>query len=428
MKKNMCVLAALVCLLLSPSLSLAEDIYVDPSFTGTSNGTENAPWKDLVKQVYSKSLKGGDRILLKPGYYGHLSIYKKNNESEVQIISTVKHKAIFAKIDIRDSDYWTVDGVKVQLDKNTPEKARNLVDLETGSAHVRFINSYVSSSSNTEGWTPEEWNKKVKSGIFSRADPVDISHNDIRVVNDAITAMKGAATVVGNSISDFIGDGLRGLGSNSLYEGNIVKNCHKVSGNHLDGFQSWSMDGNWNVGVSVVKDVVLRGNIFIANETDQNSPKCDMQGIGMFDGMFENWVIENNIVVVDHWHGLSVYGAKNVKILNNTVFDPNRRKPGPAWIRLSNHKNGTKSQGNLVANNLASSFQFPDGGVLQLQNQIIRNPYAIFADPENQNYRLKEGARAIDAGMEGVGPKVDFYGNPRPSGEKIDVGAAEFQK
>ncbi len=415
-----------ICFVSLSPLASAKDIFVDPSAASAGNGSKQKPYNNLQTLLKSGNVKGGDRVILKPGHYGKLTLYKKNNKSEVILQSEVKHKAVFSKIDIRDSDFWSVEGVKVILDQKTPPKARNLVDVETGSNHVRVSNSLIQSAENSSNWGEAEWNTKVKSGIFSRGEDVVYSGNIIRNVNFGITAMGHRAIVKDNVIEDFAGDGLRGLGNDSLFERNVVKNCHSVSKNHDDGFQSWSMNKNWKVGVSVVKNVILRRNVFIANERSNNNPKCDMQGIGMFDGMFENWIIENNIVVVDHWHGLTVTGAKNVRILNNTVFDPTGRKPGPAWIRVEDHKNGTKSKGNLVANNLANSFQFPDGGVLQLQNQIIRNPHALFVDPDNHDYRLKPGARAIDAGMDGVGPKIDFYGNPRPSGEKTDVGAAEF--
>ncbi len=46
-----------------------------------------------------------------------------------------------------------------------------------------------------------------------------------------------------------------------------------------------------------------------------------MQGIFGKDGMFEDFVIENNAVIVDHWHGISLYRTTNCRIINNTVVD-----------------------------------------------------------------------------------------------------------
>ncbi|MEZ4907257.1 MAG: hypothetical protein R2771_06390 [Saprospiraceae bacterium] len=51
-----------------------------------------------------------------------------------------------------------------------------------------------------------------------------------------------------------------------------------------------------------------------------------MQGLVDFDGFAENWVIENNLVVIHHPHGISLYGATNCKIINNTVVKNPFRK------------------------------------------------------------------------------------------------------
>ncbi len=386
------------------------------------------PWRNLQSLIEGGLVKSGDTIYLFPGYYNLLTIYKNNKLSETKIVSISKHKAVFSKIMIRESENWTLDGVKVLKDLNTPSNARNLVDIETGSKNITVKNSIVLSAEDSLGWGVKEWNDRVKSGIFSRGTNVTILNNAVYNVDFGISMVGKKSTVLGNRVTDFSGDGLRGLGDESVFEENVVTNCHSVNQNHDDGFQSWSMDDKWNVGVSVVKNVSLKRNVFIANETKNNFPNCEMQGIGLFDGMFENWVIENNIVVVDHWHGITVMGAKNIKILNNTVFDPTDKKPGPAWIRITNHKKGNISSGNLVANNLTHSYSFPDGGVMQLQNQIIRNPYDLFVDPDNHDYRLKKRSRAVNAGMDGLGVDEDFFGNPRPSGSKTDVGAVEFQQ
>src|SRR5690606_12571794 len=79
------------------------------------------------------------------------------------------------------------------------------------------------------------------------------------------------------------------------------------------------------VGTGVVRGVVIRGNVFI-NFTDPDREFAgSAQGIGCFDGFFEDWVIENNVVVVNHWHGITLLGARNVRVVNNTVVDKRLR-------------------------------------------------------------------------------------------------------
>lgn len=50
-----------------------------------------------------------------------------------------------------------------------------------------------------------------------------------------------------------------------------------------------------------------------------------------------------------------------------------------------------------------------------------------FVSPAHDDYRLKEDSAAIDAGVN-VGVRVDFQGDPRPTGTGVDIGYDEFTK
>ena len=104
--------------------------------------------------------------------------------------------------------------------------------------------------------------------------------------------------------------------------------------NHDDGFQSWSV-GPGGVGTGEVRGVVLRGNVFVNSRTRTSRCAARMQGIGCFDGFFVDWVVENNVVITDHWHGISFLGMRDSRIVNNTVIDVDRRSPGPPWIMVN---------------------------------------------------------------------------------------------
>ena len=215
-----------------------------------------------------------------------------------------------------------------------------------------------------------------------------------------------------------------------------MKNCVATNANHDDGFQSWT-NGPGGVGTGVAKGVVLRGNMIIEYE-DPNLPfRGELQGIGCFDGFFEDWVVENNVVLVDHWHGISFYGAKNCKFVNNTVVDINMTGAGPSWLMVTAHKDGTRSSGNIVRNNLVSDLSIDqDGGVVS--NNLEANPFntafvnAHFMNWAGRDLRLKAGSSAIDAGTSLDAPAIDILQAARPAdgnGDgKVawDIGAYEF--
>ncbi len=409
--------------------AVAQVQFVDPETLSSRSpdGSEAAPWRNLQKLIDNGKIEAGDHFVLKSGYYGNLLIRNKRFEAPVKIFVASGNIAKFSSLRVRNSENWHLKGFSVSVSYPTPIKTRQMVEIGSGTRNITIEGFNIFTVPDATSWSDDDWDKKAVSGIFVRGENVNVIDNQIRNVNFGITSMGDRSIVSGNLVDQFSGDGMRGLGDYSVFERNIIKNCHSVNKNHDDGFQSYSVTKDWKVGTTEVIGTVLRKKIFLANDNRDGPQKCKMQGIGMFDGMFIDWVIENNIVIVDHWHGITVMGAKNVRIVNNTVWDPNDIKPGPAWIRILDHKNGAKSQNNLVANNLANKFNSGKTGVLELKNQLIRNPYALFVDPDNFDFRLKPGSRAVDQGMDGLGVSDDYFGNPRPEGARTDVGAVEFQ-
>ncbi len=273
------------------------------------------------------------------------------------------------------------------------------------------------------GWSADEWNRLACSALSLAGDKMIARHNHFKNVNFGISVTGDSAHVAHNTIENFSGDGIRGIGDYGTFEYNIIKNCYDVNSNHDDGFQSWSIGEDGKVGTGVVKGIVLRANTII-NYEDINQPhRGTLQGIGCFDGMFEDWVIENNVIMVDHWHGITLAGAINCRIVNNTVVDLNSERPGPPWIKIGNHKNGTKSSGCLIRNNLSTSISKNDD--VTIDNNIIVDDYdAFFVDYAKKDLRLKEGCIAIDSGSAESAPNTDLSNASRHG--RIDVGAYEF--
>lgn len=312
-------------------------------------------------------IEPGDIIYLRSGNFGELNITSYYNQARITIAAEAGHKPVFRNIVIRSSRNWLLQGIHVNAATYPEAKFSTLISLEshnwTGPIDRITIDScQLRSVSDSSGWSKTDWNTKAKSGIGVSGSDMEILNNSLVNVNFGISVSATESLIKGNLIENFAGDGLRGLGDYTVFENNIIKNCYDVNENHDDGFQSWSVGTDGKVGTGVVKGIVLRGNTFI-NYEDSNQPfRGSLQGIGCFDGMFEDWLVEENVVKVDHWHGISLYGAINSIVRNNSVVDlDDTNRIGPPWIMLNTHKNNTPPRGNLVTCNVAPKYIIASG-------------------------------------------------------------------
>ena len=273
--------------------------------------------------------------------------------------------------------------------------------------------------------TPGWWNRSNGTNIPIASKVNSWLRIHLLNVNFGISVIADDSLVMGNVVENFSGDGLRGLGNQCTFQYNMVKNCYNVNNNHDDGFQSWSVGPN-GVGSGEVVGMVLRGNTII-NYEDPNQPyRGPLQGIGCFDGTFVDWVVENNVVITDHWHGITLLGARNCRVINNTVLDRNNSSPGPPWIQIGKHKNGMKPIDCVLRNNLATAFTNA-GGVLEESNIRIQHQ-RLFVNRESFDLHLLPNAQAIDAGNSVDAPQLDRDRIPRPQGKGIDIGAYEWHE
>jgi parallel beta-helix repeat protein len=372
------------------------------------------------------NVQGGDTISLLSANYGDLTISGKNNNSFVTIRAYTGDAPVFTCIDIHNSSYWKLFGINIKPRYASGADGTEAVNLDGDFLSIE--NCSINYSDDISGWTASDWLARTGNGIIMDGSNITALGNTITGIDHGIACSANNSLVSHNIIANFRGDGIRGLADDVVYEYNIIKNEFDVDDNHDDGFQSWSY-GPGGVGTGVVKNIILRGNTII-NYEDPNQPfKGNLQGVGLFDGMFENWVVENNLIITDHWHGISFYGAINCRIINNTVLDNNNTPEPDPWIMVTDHKNGTPSSGVIVRNNIATDFSF-SGGVTEDHNIefTMNEASTYFVDPSGGtgNYHLKATSSAIDAGSGVSAPNIDKDGTTRPKGNGFDIGAYEF--
>lgn len=375
-----------------PGNAHAADYYIDPDNGSDSyEGSAEMPWRSLQRLFdermiesrkwdslpYSSSsylvprnegavIQGGDIIYLRSGNYGELNITGYYNEIPISIAAEQGHVPVFRNIILRSSGNWKILGLSVNASLFPENNFTTLISLESHGwsgpiEGVEVSHCKLASTDDSSNWNITDWNTKSKNGINAGGTDMKITNNSLLNVNFGISVGASHSVIKNNLIENFAGDGLRGLGDYTTFEYNTVKNCYDVNDNHDDGFQSWSVGSDGKVGTGVVTGIVLRGNTII-NYEDPNQPfKGTLQGVGCFDGMFEDWLVEKNRIEVDHWHGISLYGAVNTIIRDNVVTDPNGHENiGPPWIMLRAHKNNTPSRDCQVICNISPKLIIAD--------------------------------------------------------------------
>lgn len=385
------------------------------------------PWVEgtpLKVKNQGAPVKAGDALILLDGYHGSLKLADFHNSEYITIRAGEGHSPRVSGIALTACAYWHIKGLNVSPSFGETfiqgTMASFISSKWQGPISNLILNAcFLYSVEDVSKWTADDWNQMACNGISVRGDSVHILNNHVRNTNFGLTISGNNSIAFNNIIENFSGDGLRGLGNDLLFERNTVKNCYDVNDNHDDGFQSWSIKDD-----PPRERVTLRGNLII-NYEDPNQPlRGALQGIGCFDGPFINWVVENNVVITDHWHGITLSGALSCRIVNNTVIDPNSQKPGPAWIRISNHKDGTPSENCLIRNNIAATISAGEG-VTEDHNFLLKDPVALFKNRKAYDLRLIPHAPVIDSGSSDLAPETDFDGMARPQGEGIDIGAFE---
>ena len=428
-------LGVVACLACWSCPALAKDFYVDPkSGSASGDGSIGKPWQTLEAVVAAghigKDVHAGDTVWLKAGYHGALTIKGGTYSPAITLAASAGEKPELASASFSQTHGWVLRDVSISPSyAPSPKTGGTMVTVDKGSSDVVVRGSELFSVADASSWSADQWINTASSAFEIAGDHVTVSHDTATNVRFGISVDGPDALIEYNTVKNFSGDGMRGLGDRDVFQYNVVKNVYvdDASGdsNHDDGFQSWSTGPN-GPGDGVVTGVVLRGN-FILNREDPNQKLTNsLQGIGCFDGFFDGWVVENNVVATDHWHGISFYGMKNSRIVNNTVIDVNDKSPGPPWIMVTAHKNGMPSENVLVRNNLATDYDVSGNSITQDHNTTLKDLGVYFVDPAKFDLHLLPMAPAVDTGSADMAPALDADRIARPQGKGVDLGAYEY--
>jgi len=216
------------------------------------------------------------------------------------------------------------------------------------------------SKRDTTGWTATDWLRNAAGVVIMGGNGNTVKK--CKVMNCGGIQIKGNNNLVdSNFVSDFPTDGMGIWASGNTVSNNIIQNSHKVNANHNDLLQCGTSSNN-----------VIIGNTLRAY-TDPNQPFIarDVQGLGSFDGWYNNFTVKNNTVYVDHPIGVWFQGIKNSVIDGNVVMlcgktSLYRTKPPCVYVNVK--KSGEASENITVVNNSAPRFELLSGVVAASNN------------------------------------------------------------
>ena len=372
-----------------------------------------------------QSAVGGETIALASGAYGVFAISNKTYSSTVFVRPQVGATPVFKSLTVTACKKMQIAGLSILPRRMNGDTVGLAVELSGANEDIIFEKSLISYADDSSGWTAQNWLDYAYNGIVIHGNRMIVRDNFLYNTAFALDNEATNSLVSRNHINGFRADGMRGQGDYSTFEYNDVRNCVQVDENHADGFQAFTM-GAGGPGTGTITGVNLIGNTIIDNEDMSDPLKCQLQGIGLFDGTYVGWVIENNLVVTDMYHGITILGSVNGRIINNTVIDHDFGNAIRPWIMLAAHKDGTPSVGGIVRNNISYSVS-TESGTTSDHNLIVDDASlaTVFVDPAHMDFRLRAGSPAIDAGAELMAPALDLLALPRSI--PIDLGAYDFQ-
>jgi len=399
-----------------------------------NSGSSTAPWSTL-EAVFgaNKTFAAGDRILLRNGYHG-APVVKGHNAGNVTIMPASGAVPKLRLLDVGAASRWVIRGLDI-----CPEHAGAgqylgsgaVLNIQTTASRITIDDCWIRGAFSHAGWSEANWAARVTRGVLVKGTYSVLTRNRVETISHGLAVSHEAdfSVVSGNTVRDFSHDGMNGHADDCLFENNLVTGCYissAANGNHDDLFQSTSRSAAGTAGGGTVYRVTLRGNRFICYSDPGDPLQQSSQGISGFDGMYEGWVIENNLVVSNHANGIVLNGAINCRIVNNTVAKhPAVSSGSNPWIQIHPHKDNRPASGNVIRNNYApGAIKYGSGGGVLDHNLQSTSYTTHFINYPVLDFSLKSTSPAVGGGSTVDAPAIDILGRARSA--PYDIGAFEL--
>ena len=421
-------------------------VYLDPiNGNINNNGSINSPLSSLSSVMASnKTFNDNVYLVLREGNHGKVVINGLNPRTQLSFVAFENEKPVLSELQIRNSSKLSFKDIIIDGSLSNLMRDNFMLTGDKNSHSLSFDTMIIKAADDSSRWTKVDWYANSIGGMDMRGKDITVTNSLITNVYHAVSLRGDRAYYAHNIIDNFAGDGIRGLGDDSIYEYNTVRDCYidDYSIQHDDGFQAYRIASDASYKV---KNVVLRGNkilLFADPITDfvrdNNLVGKLMQGMIITDGHADSWLVENNLVVSSQYHGISLYGATSCRVQNNTVVShPSFAKNTAPRIYLDDQKKSGQTHSNtnnIVRNNITTTlttWTFDASSTIENNLDIVEsnlmNFTNIFSDYEGLNFHLKSTSTAIDTGKNTDTSLLDNDELDRIYNTKVDKGAFEYR-
>lgn len=376
-------------------------IYLDPAGGAASNpGTADSPWPGLADSIAAgllDTVADGKTLVLHDGDHGN-AVFEGVHATPVTLRAAPGATPRLGRLELRRGRGWHLRGLTISPQYSATAYTGNIVSIgeaspPSGATHNTDLvleDSVVFGADDTTAatWGVADW-MSAHSGILlgRNGDGLVVRRTHVYNVRFGIAITSFNSSVEASLIRDFSADGIRITRDGGRVVDNVIKNVHVTDAdgdaNHDDAIQCFL----FNVGTGTVRDVTVRGNLIVNYESTPALP-APFQGIGFFDGPLVDFIVEDNVVFVDHYHGVSLYDAQGSRVVNNTAFTRWNTGNVKPWVMLGEKLD--MAAGNYVHGNTAHTFNFTaDATVDAGDNNVV--------DATTAEQRLADRLAAIEA-------------------------------
>lgn len=418
--------------------------YCDPVNGNNSNdGSKVNPFASFGSVNWANiGLQDNDIIYLLDGEHGNGFLINQQFTTNLSIKALNTRLAVLTKLQLNNCSNITVEDLIIDASTGAFDKNDPIVNGDASTVNIILKNCLVQAAEDSSTWTQLDWYNNTTSGVQFRGHNITLLNNTFLNLYHAVELRGDNSLVKNNTILNFAADAIRGLGSNCTYENNVIKNCYidDYAIQHDDAFQVFQ-----NPGSAIVSNVIFRNNKVILFENpsqfvlDNNLIGTLMQGIIITDGNAEGWIVENNLIVNNQSHGITLYGAQNCRIQNNAVIQTPliSNLTDVPWISIQDQgkSGGRVNQDNIIRNNITgrlTTWTFGSNTInennIDIDQSNIANYDTYFIDYENGDFHSKETSPVVNSGINTDIFITDLDGNDRLYNNGIvDASCYEFQ-